>query len=109
MNKQEWIERFQERYYDKGSPSGLKQGREFIFFKDMMDDVGSFISNLLKEQREEIIGVVEEQMRSKCICHGGPTKKEGAYFVCCVECKNSAQCFQNKILYDIITRLKEMK
>lgn len=49
-----WEKIFDERYIDKGTPSGLNQ-RAFKNHKHMVDDIKSFIQSLLLSQKSKLL------------------------------------------------------
>jgi len=60
-NLTNWSEKFDEKYYDKNTPSGLKQG-EFLNFILMVDDIKSFIRSLLNTRMEQHDEEVREEL-----------------------------------------------
>jgi len=60
INKQpNWQKEFDERYFDKNTPSGLNQKFPFLTFIKMVKDIKQFITKVESEAREE-----ERQLKS---------------------------------------------
>lgn len=51
MNTTDWEAEFEERYFDKGTPSGLNQ-HDFGSFPELVKDIPSFIREVEKRAEE---------------------------------------------------------